>query len=46
MMHLALIDLGSNSARMYLLCIAADGTARFLSKDRVMTRLSLSLIHI
>ncbi len=39
-MRLALIDLGSNSARMYLLCIEPDGTVRYLSKDRVMTRLS------
>lgn len=40
LMKLALIDLGSNSARMYLLTLGADAKLSLSSKRRVMTRLS------
>lgn len=39
-MKLALIDLGSNSARMYLLTLGADAKLSLIAKRRVMTRLS------
>ena len=39
-MKFALIDLGSNSSRMYLLEEEEDGSIRILTRERVMTRLS------
>ncbi len=39
-MKIALIDLGSNSARMYLTEVTETGEVRYLKKERVMTRLS------
>ncbi|MEE1013107.1 MAG: hypothetical protein U0L92_02180 [Clostridia bacterium] len=39
-MKLALIDLGSNSARMYLMTLGADAKLSLIAKRRVMTRLS------
>lgn len=39
-MKFALIDLGSNSSRMYLLEEEEDGSVRIFAKERVMTRLS------
>ena len=39
-MNLALIDLGSNSARMYLIDLKADGSYSYINRYRVMTRLS------
>lgn len=39
-MKLALIDLGSNSARMDLVHLHTDGSSQYLSRDRIMTRLS------
>ena len=39
-MNLALIDLGSNSARMYLIDLKSDGSYSYINRYRVMTRLS------
>ena len=39
-MKLGLIDLGSNSARMYLLSLKENGVFSLLARRRVMTRLS------
>ncbi len=39
-MNLALIDLGSNSARMYLIDLKNDSSYTYINRYRVMTRLS------